>query len=285
LKAEPTESQYELFGKYDSFDFADYFELAEFCKSQKIEFMTTCFDINSVRILKEIISRFKIASADVTNFQLIREIALTKKPILLSTGAASFEEVSNAVDFIMSVNENCDLTLLHCVLNYPTEIGNAQIERVAALKKRFPTHKIGYSDHTKPVDSLVAILGAYCFGARFFEKHFTLNKEMPGNDHYHSFDPNDLEISIHSLRKLEQSTLFDEKRFLSIQELARRNARRGLYLARDKMSGEILSAEDLIPLRPTVENGVSADLFFDSIGKRLVKNKSANAPLMLGDIG
>lgn len=284
LSSEKTESQYELFGKYDSFGIEDYHELAAYCLSHEIEFMTTFFDIETVKELGGLVSRFKVASADITNFQLLREIGLANKPIILSTGAASMLEIANALSFLSKVNNKLEISLLHCVLNYPTDISNAQLGRIAELKVKYPMYTIGYSDHTKPVDSKIALIAAYSLGARIFEKHFTLDKDLPGNDHYHSFDYEDLQEMIKKFENLAKAVRFEEQYFLDSQSLARENARRGLYVKRDMNAGDIVTEEDLIPLRPTVLNGVNAQDFYNIVGKELKNDKLKLSPLLDCDV-
>ena len=284
LQSEPTTSQYELFGKYDSFNHEDYIELSQFCLSSGIEFMTTCFDVDSVFLMNEIVTRFKIASADLTNYQLLRAVAKTNKPILLSTGAASLSEIEEALKFIATINDSSRITLLHCVLNYPTKLSNAQLGRILKLKEKFPSYEIGYSDHTQPGDSEIAIQAAYCFGARIFEKHFTYDKSSPGNDHYHAFDERDLRAMIENLKKLAEASNFEENYFLELQMPARKNARRGIYLRADKDKGSVLNEEDIIPLRPTVFGGVDVSNFYNIIGKTLKREKQKSEPILIEDL-
>jgi N-acetylneuraminate synthase len=270
LSEEPTTSQIELFSKYDGFTRKDYISLSEEAESCGIGFMTTCFDKDWVDELDPIISQYKIASADITNFQLISHIASKDKPILLSTGAATFEEIRNALD-IMREKTKKPISILHCVLNYPTSAENASLERILLLKKEFPGFEIGYSDHTKPDDSAQSLQIALNFGATVFEKHFTWDVRGAGNDHYHSFGVAEARKVIQDLQKSELLSHYNEQRFIENQIPARIYARRGLYAAKDVQAGHIITESDIIPLRPPLLlDGFGGDEFFDLIGKKVL---------------
>jgi sialic acid synthase SpsE len=254
LKEEPTTSQIELFAKYDGFTLQDYKSLILRAEQAGIGFLTTCFDIEWFDALADFLPFYKIASADLTNYILIRAISEKDKPILMSTGAASFEEISAALHLIRSIT-NAEVCLMHCVLNYPTEFENANLGRISELKARFPEVLIGYSDHTRSEFSHSAISLAVSLGATIIEKHFTYDKGQIGNDHYHSFDASDVELLYKNLSTQMRMVDFKEDRFLNIQADARSFARRGLYASRDIRKGSVISLLDVIPLRPTVLGG------------------------------
>jgi sialic acid synthase SpsE len=254
LKEEPTTSQIELFSRYDSFTLEDYKSLIDHCEKNKIQFLTTCFDTDWLDLLAPYLPFFKIASADITNFVLIKAIAEKGKPILLSTGASSFDEISSALMLIRSITD-AEVCLMHCVLNYPTEFENANLNRIIELKHRFPDNLIGYSDHTRSEYSHFAISLAVQLGATIIEKHFTFDKKQMGNDHYHSFDVSDVKLLYENLALTRAMLNFEENSFLNIQEDARTFARRGLYASRHIKKNSIIGLEDLIPLRPTLKDG------------------------------
>lgn len=279
LKEEPTTSQIELFSKYDGFKTEDYFALASHARDRKIGFMTTCFDEIWVDELDEIIPMYKIASADITNFGLIKHIASKNKPIILSTGAATFLEIKSAVELIRLESDQ-EICIMHCVLNYPTESQNANLNRITDLVKGFKKTTIGYSDHTRPESSHMAIQTAYSLGARVFEKHFTLNKSLGGNDHYHSFGTLDWIEQIDSLRMLEKMSSYSEENFIEIQTSARQFARRGLYASKPLIKGQIITEGDLIALRPTYRpGGIDADSSSILINKKLAGDHYAGQPM------
>ena len=169
LEKEETKNQRELFSKYDKLNINDYELLSKTAKSNDIEFMTTFFDIDSINEMQHLVSRFKIASADITNYNLIKTLTKYKKPIILSTGAATLKEVKNAVEFIKGESIS-DLSLLHCVLRYPTEPEFAFLGRIKILSKEFPDLKIGLSDHSLATESMRIIEIALSLGVKII--HF-----------------------------------------------------------------------------------------------------------------
>lgn len=283
LSEEPTESQVELFKKYDSFTLSDYEILIKLCQNLKIEFLTSCFDEEWVEKLDPFLSRFKVASADITNFQLLTCISKKNKPILLSTGAATFDEIANAIDVIRT-NSNCKISLMHCVLNYPTLYENANLSRIKEIATNFPGYEIGYSDHTKPADSEMAILVARTLGATIFEKHFTLDKNLKGNDHYHAFDEFDVASVLSKIEVLDAMLLFNEDKFLETQEKARQYARRGLYARRDLKPGELITNDMIISLRPIPDEGIPAEDVSVLIGKTISREINSGEQIKLIDI-
>ena len=157
----------------------------------EIDFLSTPFDDNAIEFLDPLVKFFKVASADLTNTPFLRKIGKKGKPVFLSTGASTLVEIDNAVDTLE--RSGCaDIILLHCVLNYPTEHANAHLRMISGLKRLYPNHIIGYSDHTLPDNAMTSLLTAYILGAVVIEKHFTHDKTLQGNDHYHAMDKSDL---------------------------------------------------------------------------------------------
>jgi N-acetylneuraminate synthase len=277
--SEATLNQIDLFRRFDSLDIDDYKNLASHCKDLGLEFMTTCFDLDSLSELHSSLDRIKIASADITNFQLLLEISKLGKPVLLSTGAATMSEVGQAVEILGSKSK--DITLLHCVLNYPTKLENANIGRIRVLKESFPNFKIGYSDHTTPTKNHEVQIAAWLCGAQIIEKHFTLNKNLIGNDHYHSYDPTDLIEFISLTRKFSGIIHYNELNFLDLQMSARAQARRGIYFTKDIQSGTKIKSEDLISLRPVGKTPASEYLKY--VGKELTADVRAGTQPIIQD--
>ncbi len=267
LSKESTTSQHELFKKYDSFNENDYVELKEYCDKKGIEFLSTPFDLESVEYLSELMPFFKIASADITNIPLLREVSRYKKPIVLSTGASTVLEIENAVRELQD-NGVGEIGLLHCMLNYPTEYENAGLSMIKKLKKLFPDQLIGYSDHTIPDPNMLTISTAISLGANLIEKHFTHNRKLPGNDHYHAMNVDDLKIIINNLElfRLIVKPIDQENRNKEL--LARVNARRSIVLARKMNKGEVITSADLICKRPAL--GISPIHWDDVIGKKVL---------------
>lgn len=263
ISKEPTKSQYELFKKYDKFWKKEYEELKTYCDKADIEFMSTPFDIESANFLNDLMDVFKISSSDITNLPFIEYQCKFGKPVILSTGASYLWEIQEAVDLIERHGNT--LILMHCVLNYPTPNKNANLGMIWGLKKHFPEHIIGYSDHTLPQDMEV-IHTAVLLGASVIEKHFTFDKTLPGNDHYHAMDKEDLKkfrerwkFTSELLGSFKVTALPDE-------EPARRNARRSLVAAKNIPKGKAIELSDLTWKRPA--HGISPKFINEVIGKK-----------------
>lgn len=259
---EPTQSQYELFKKHDSFWKEEMQELKNYCDEIDIEFLSTPFDVESASFLNEMMDVFKISSSDITNKPFIEYMCSFGKPILLSTGASNLEEVKEAVGWINAFN--LPLSLMHCVLNYPTPDENANLGMIAGLKKEFPDNIIGYSDHTLPKEMKVCEM-ATILGAVIIEKHFTHDKSLPGNDHYHAMDKEDLnkfKASLETTFKILGSFKIES---LADEEKSRLNARRSLVAAKDIQKGKIIDKSDLTFKRPA--HGISPKYIDEVVGK------------------
>lgn len=249
---EPTRSQYELFKKHDSFWKNEFEALKKHCDAAGIAFMSTPFDVESAHFLNDLMDVFKISSSDITNKPFIEILCDFGKPIILSTGAAHLHEIAEAVEWIEARGN--PLALLHCVLNYPTRDENAALGMIRGLQQHFPQHVIGYSDHTLP-DDMHILETATLLGARILEKHFSHDKTLPGNDHYHAMDKEDLKRFYARLERTLASVGDFALRALPEEEPARRNARRSLVAARAIAAGSRITPADLTWKRPA--HGIS----------------------------
>lgn len=277
---EPTESQFELFKKFDSFGPKDYEELAAYCKEVDIDFLSTPFDLEAVDFLNPLQKLIKVASADITNFPLLRKVAASRKPIILSTGCSTIQEIRSAVSELTKYGAT-DIVLLHCILNYPTSDENANLGMITSLQQEFPNCHIGYSDHTIPSDEMTVLCASYMLGARVIEKHFTHDKTLQGNDHYHSMDWKDLQNFIQRASKLDSIIGLNRKEPLSSEMNSIKYARRSLYYTRDLQAGHKVLENDLVALRPGT--GTSPVLIDSYINKVLAKSVSSNQQLMPKD--
>ncbi len=251
---EPTASQYELFRKFDSFGEAEYRELKEYADEVGTEFLSTAFDVESADYLNDLMNVYKISSSDLSNIPFIEYQAKKEKPILLSVGASDLNEIERAVDAIRSVNDK-ELILLHCVLEYPTPEEDANLLKIKTLKQQFPDCYIGYSDHTKPTPDQDILKTAYNLGAQVIEKHFTLDKTLKGNDHYHAMDPEDARQILKAIERMDLIRGKGELVSLETESAARANARRSLVAACDIAEGEEITREKLTFKRPA--SGIS----------------------------
>ncbi len=246
---EPTTSQYELFRKFDSFGYTEYKELRDYCEELQIEFLSTAFDFESADYLDELMNVYKISSSDLSNLPFIEYQAKKNKPILLSVGASNLEEVEAAVDAIRKHNEK-EIVLLHCVLEYPTPLQDANLNKIATLVRQFPDLIIGYSDHTKPTDNCDVIKTAYNLGAVCIEKHFTLDKSLTGNDHYHAMDPSDARKILAGIDELNVIRGKGDIICLPTETIARQNARRSIVSSIDIKKDTVISQDMLTYKRP-----------------------------------
>jgi N-acetylneuraminate synthase len=225
----------------------------------------------------------KIASADITNLPLLRKVGAKGLPVVLSTGAARLDEVALAVSELKQAGAP-SVTLLHCILNYPTPPEKAQLAQIPALQQAFGEDcAIGYSDHVKPDEDGVmpALEMAVMMGAVVLEKHFTDDKNGVGNDHYHAMDGTDLAAFTGKLARL-RDMYGAGQRDLGGQVRAIENARRRIVAARDIAAGETLGEGDLIALRSNT--GVEIAHWDSVVGKRAVKAIKGGAPLDWRDI-
>ena len=265
---EPTLSQHELFKRHDKFWKDEMQELKDYCDKVDIEFMSTPFDVESAEFLNDMMDVFKISSSDITNKPFIEYICSFEKPIILSTGASDLEEVQDAVNWIKPFNVS--LALLHCVLNYPTPDKNANLGMISGLKKAFPDNIIGYSDHTLPKEMKVCEI-ATLLGAIIIEKHFTMDKKLPGPDQKCSIEPKELASLIEQIRNIEQSLGDGIKKPSKLESEPRQFKRRGIYAATDLKSGKVLLEPDVMFLAPSAENS-SVEDWPDFEGKKIASD-------------
>lgn len=281
LSKEPTTSQYELFKKFDGFDEKEYGILCGYCKDKGIDFLSTPFDYASADYLYDMVDMYKISSSDITNLPFLRYIAKKGKPILLSVGASYISEVDEAVRTIQSAG-NDQICLLHCVLSYPTKYEDANLNFITHLKRIFPDYIIGFSDHTVPDECMTTLSTAYLLGAQVIEKHFTLDKTLEGNDHYHAGDPEDFKKAIHNFELIQQIKGNGFKTVLECEKIPRKQARRSLVLARNMQKGEKISDSDLIAKRPGT--GISPKYLENVLGKSIRRNMDEDSVLKWGDL-
>ncbi|NUN95971.1 MAG: N-acetylneuraminate synthase family protein [Candidatus Omnitrophica bacterium] len=267
---ETTRSQFELFQKFDHFGEAEYRELAEYAACIGATFFSTPFDLEAVDFLDPLVPAFKVASADITNLPLLERVAAKRKPILLAVGASSLEEIRRALGVIRGGSPEAEVILLHCILNYPTLPPNANLGMIQGLREEFPDLPIGYSDHVEPSADMLEVTMAVLLGACVIEKHVTLDKSLPGNDHYHAMDPVDLRKLKGQIERCRVLYGRRDKVVIETEAPATRFARRSIVLARAIRAGEALRAEDLIMKRPAT--GIPPTELDRVIGRRIVRD-------------
>lgn len=269
LSKEPTKTQHALFQKHDGFNAEDYKELCDYTHAKGMDFTSTPFDYASADYLEDMVDFYKISSSDLSNIPFIKHIAKKGKKMIVSVGAAYLSEVDVAVRAMKEVGNN-DIVILHCVLSYPTAPQNANLKVIETLKNNFPEVGIGFSDHVAPDDTMMTLAAAYMLGAEVIEKHFTLDKTLPGNDHYHAGDPEDFKRAIKNFKWIDTVLGSCVKTVLDCEIIPRREARRSLVLTRNMKAGDVIKETDLMPKRPGT--GIAPDFAEIVIGRKVVKD-------------
>tara|TARA_Y100001970_G_C14259157_1_gene878205 strand:+ start:6221 stop:7285 length:1065 start_codon:yes stop_codon:yes gene_type:complete len=281
LKEVPTDTQYKLFKKYDKFNEEDYIKLYQLCKKHNIEFISTPFDEDAVDFLDPLLNIYKISSSDITNLQLLKKVAEKNKPIILSTGASNMDEIKFSFNYIQKYS-NADISLLHCILNYPTNDYEVNLNMIKNLEDEFPNTIIGFSDHTYAKDDMRIILFSYIAGARIIEKHFTYDKNLKDNDHFHSMDKSDLQIFYKQLNEIQKIMGNYRKVCIESEMVSRKNARRSLVLKKDLSPNELIQNNHLISKRP--ESGIPSSKINEVVGRRVNKSLKKDHILQWQDI-
>jgi N-acetylneuraminate synthase len=257
--------------------------LVDTCREADIEFMTTPYDAEAVQIFSQIVSAYKVGSGDITFTSLLREIARQNKPVLLATGAASMEEVQDAVATILE--ENDTLCLMQCNTNYTGSRENfrhVNLRVLDSFERRWPGMPLGLSDHT-PGHS--AVLGAVALGARVVEKHFTDDNSREGPDHSFALNPVTWRSMVDATRELEDALGDGTKQVEPNEEETVVIQRRALRLVADLPAGAILAKEHVEALRPCPIGAVAPSHLQEVLGRTLKVDKDRGRELMWADLG
>ena len=269
LSEVPTNTQYKLFKKYDHFNPNDYKKLSRYAFEKKIEFISTPFDLEAIDFLNSLMNFFKIASADITNIPLLRHVASKNKPVVLSTGASCLTEIKNACDELIKYGAE-SIALLHCILNYPTKDDEANLNMIKCLEDEFPNYVIGLSDHTYPDGEMNVCSMSYLVGARIIEKHFTFDKSLKDNDHFHSMDIDDLVKLRSNCKKLKIILGSYKKEILQSEQISNKNARRSIILKKTITKGTTITEKEIITKRPGT--GIEAIHWDKVLGKKAARD-------------
>jgi sialic acid synthase SpsE len=278
---ESTRSQFELFQKYDKFGQPEYEALARHCEAVGIDFLSTPFDADAVEFLEPLVSFYKIASADITNVPLLRHVASKNRPVVLSTGASTLAEIDMAVATLTAAGCK-DLVLMQCTLNYPCPYENAHLNMIDGLRRAYPERIIGYSDHTLPDERMLVLSAAWLKGAVVLEKHFTHDKTLPGNDHYHAMDVEDLKRFQENVALLTSVLGETHKRPLPEESSAREHARRSIVVERALRGGQVITPDDITYKRPG--HGVSPLFWDEVVGRKAACDLEPDHVLLWRDI-
>jgi len=242
-----------------------YPELMATCKACGVKFLSTPFDFQSIDFLARMGMDFwKVPSGELTNLPYLRKIAATHLPVVMSTGMANLREVDWAIKTLLAngVRSLDDITVLHCNTQYPTPMSDVNLRAMLKIRETFDV-KVGYSDHTQGIEIPIA---AVAMGATVIEKHFTLDRTMPGPDHKASLEPNELKAVVDAIRNLEAALGNGEKEASASERENVAVARKSIIAARDIKAGELLSEENLTVKRPG--NGISPMRWDEVLGTR-----------------
>lgn len=243
-------------------------ELKEYCDQQSIKFMSTPFDLTSIDVLVPLgMDYWKIPSGEITNLPYLRKIARLHQPVIFSTGMSCLGEIEDALRVLTGEGLTKDqISLLHCNTEYPTPLEDVNLKAMLTLKGCFGV-RVGYSDHTKGIEVPIA---AVAMGAEIIEKHFTLDKNLPGPDHVASLEPQELKVMVDSIRNIEQALGTGVKQVSSSERNNIAIARKSIIAACDIKAGETFTEDNLTVKRPG--NGISPMLWDSVVGKTAMRD-------------
>ena len=277
---EGNDSQYDMLKKLELSE-SDHTALIKYANSNGIEFFSTAFDVKGLVYLNSLgFSLFKVPSGEITNYPYLKKIASFGKPVILSTGMASLKEIEQALQVLTSEGlTKKDITVLHCNTEYPTPMEDVNLKAMNTIRSAFNV-EIGYSDHTLGIEVPIA---AVALGACVIEKHFTLDRNLPGPDHAASLEPEELKAMVQGIRNIEKAiggTGVKEPSKSEQKNMA--VARKSLHAARSLQRGCVIKQEDLIALRPGT--GISPMEIDRIIGRVLVNDVEKQTLLKESDL-
>ena len=256
------ETQFEMLKKLE-LDRNAHEELITYCNTKDIQFLSTPFDHDSIELLNELnMPVFKIPSGEITNLPYLRHIGGMDKPIIMSTGMATLEEAREAMNVLIDsgLNKN-DLTIMHCNTEYPTPMSDVNLKAMLTMRDELKV-KVGYSDHTLGIEVPIA---AVSIGATVIEKHFTLDRTLPGPDHAASLEPKELIEMVSAIRNIGIAMGNGVKKPSHSEEKNIQIARKSIVAKKPIAKGELFTEKNLTVKRPG--NGVSPMVWDDIIGK------------------
>lgn len=247
ITTDRNESQLEMIKKLE-LNFNAHKELFRYCRKKKTVFISSPFDLNSIDLLAHLgLDIFKIPSGEITNLPYLRKIGSLRKKIIISTGMASLKEVRDALDILLkNGTKKQDITVLHCNTEYPTPLKDVNLSAMLTIKDKLGV-RVGYSDHTLGMEVAIA---AAALGAAVIEKHFTLNRNMPGPDHKASLEPDEFRFMVNAIRHVEAALGSGIK---SPSESERKNisfVRKSIVASRMIIKGETFNVQNITVKRP-----------------------------------
>ena len=243
----------------------EHLQLYHKCKELGVDYICTAFDMDSMLYLDENcdMAYYKIASGEIYSLDILEYMAQKKKPIIMSTGMIDFDAISDILN-ILNKKEKQDITILHCISNYPAKYEEVNLRNMSEIKNRFKC-QVGFSDHTIGNECAIA---AVAMGATVIEKHVTLDKSLPGPDHKASIDIPELQNLVNSIRHIELAMGSYERLFTEAQKEVASVARKSIVARRDIAKGEIIRREDICFKRPGI--GISPLDYQKVVGRKAV---------------
>ena len=262
-------SSYGEHREFLEFDKNQYLELKKYATELGLIFFSTPFDIKSAFFLNEEIDIpvFKIASADITNKELIECVLSFDKPVIVSTGGANKKDVERVYNLLKKKKKKKNFALMHCTSSYPTETKDINLNVINEMKKNFSNCIIGYSSHHNGISTELI---AYILGARIFEKHFTLNRSWKGTDQSFSLEFSGMSKLVRDLNRIEEALGSKEKKFLKSESKAIYKLSKSLYTSRELTKDHILTSDDVILRCPG--GGLTSFDLEKILGKKIKKN-------------
>lgn len=256
------ESQLEMLRKI-LLRMEDFEELNTYCGKQGVKFMSTPFDLESVDFLAGLnMDYMKIPSGEITNLPYLRKIAKLHIPVIMSSGMCTLGDIEAAMNVLTNNGlSESEISLLHCNTEYPTPFEDVNLRAMLTLKQCFGV-RVGYSDHTKGIEVPIA---AVAMGAEIIEKHFTLDRSLPGPDHVASLEPQELKAMTDAIRNIEKAIGTGLKKVTASEQKNIAIARKSIIAARNIKAGELFTDENLTAKRPG--NGISPMRWDEVIGK------------------
>jgi len=263
-------TQYDEFIKMPRLNLEEHKELRDAANKHGIIFFSSPEDETSCDLLDKVgVPLYKISSMNITHFPLIRHVARKGKPIIISTGASSIDEIREAL-YVMRKAGNKNVALLHCITNYPTKDKDVNLRMITHLKNLFPETVIGYSDHTLPNDGEGILAAAVALGARIIEKHFTFDNKRPGYDHAISADYAGFKRIVTQIRRIEKAFGEEYKRPIDAEKKARIHARRSLVAVRHIPKGSFIERDMIDVKRPGT--GIEPRFLEEVLGARAMED-------------
>jgi N,N'-diacetyllegionaminate synthase len=279
MKEDGDVSQFAMLKKLELSE-ANHHELIAYCREKNILFLSTAFDLDSLDFLHSLgMDLFKIPSGEITNLPYLQKIGKMNTRVIVSTGMCVMDEISDALNVLeASGTKRENISVLHCTTDYPTAMQDVNLNAMLQIAHEFDV-QVGYSDHTLGIEVPVA---AVALGAQIIEKHFTLDKTLPGPDHKASLEPFELKAMISAIRNIEKAMGSGEKKPTEAEKKNMLLGRKSIHIAKDLLAEHTLRAEDFEMKRPG--DGISPMRLNDVLGKKIAHDLTYNHKLSWEDM-